>query len=501
MPIATDAFFGSLIALLGSPTLLALMLLAIPIGMFFGAIPGLGGKLGIALLIPFVFGMEPLHGAVFLLAMHAVVHTGGSIPSILFGIPGTGPDAATIVDGYPMAQKGQAGRALGASLGASGIGGVIGAIVLALLLPVLRPVVLSFGPAEFFLLAILGVTFIAALSGDSLLKGLIVGCFGLGLATIGMDPMTGVARFTFGQLFLWDGIDVITAVLALFAIPEMIALGARGGSVSAIPKHSASYGLREVVGGMADVVRHWWLTLRTSVIGAFIGLVPGLGGDAASWLCYGHAVQSSKSPERFGKGAVEGVIAPETANNSKEGGALLPTLFFGIPGSSGMVLLLGALITLGIQPGPQLLLYHLDLVWTLVWALVIANVMAVIMFLAIARWVGLLTFVRGGLLVPLIFVFAISGSYLSSGNWKSLIVLFLLGLLGYGLKRLGWPRPPFVIGLVLGGIAEVSLHKALAIWGPAFLLRPPSLILLAMIGASLLGYVWRRRAARRKHDS
>ncbi len=500
MSIETEPFFASLIALLGSPMLLALIVLAIPIGMFFGAVPGLGGKLGIALLIPFVFGMEPLHGAVFLLAMHAVVHTGGSIPSILFGIPGTGPDAATIVDGYPMAQKGQAGRALGAALGASGIGGVIGAIVLALLLPILRPVVLSFGPAEFFLLAILGITFIAALSGDSLLKGLIVGCFGLILATIGMDPMTGVARFTFGQLFLWDGIDVITAVLALFAIPEMIALGVRGGSVSAVSRDVANYGLREVIEGMVDVGRHWWLTLRTSIIGALVGVVPGLGGDAASWLCYGHAVQSSKTPERFGKGAVEGVIAPEAANNSKEGGALLPTLFFGIPGSSGMVLLLGALITLGIQPGPQLLLYHLDLVWTLVWALVLANVIAVVMFLAIARWVGLLTFVRGGLMVPLIFVFAFTGSYLSSGNWKSLIVLLLLGFLGYGLKRFDWPRPPFVIGLVLGGIAEVSLHKALAIWGPAFLLRPPSLVLLAMIGASILVYVWRRRASRAGND-
>jgi len=500
MSIETDIYLASLIALLGSPMLLALIVAAIPIGMFFGAVPGLGGKLGIALLIPFVFGMEPLHGAVFLVAMHAVVHTGGSIPSILFGIPGTGPDAATVVDGYPMAQKGQAGRALGASLGASGIGGVIGAMALALLLPVLRPVVLSFGPAEFFLLAILGVTFIAALSGDSLVKGLIVGCFGLVLATIGMDPMTGVARFTFGQLFLWEGIDVITAVLALFAIPEMIALGARGGSVSAVSKDIANYGLRDVIEGIFDVGRHWWLTLRTSIIGALVGVVPGLGGEAASWLCYGHAVQSSKTPERFGKGAVEGVIAPETANNSKEGGALLPTLFFGIPGSSGMVLLLGAFVTLGIQPGPQLILYHLDLVWTLVWALVLANVIAVAMFLGIARWVGLLVFVRGGLLVPLIFVFAITGSYLSSGNWKSLIVLFLLGFLGYGLKRFDWPRPPFVIGLVLGGIAEESLHKALAIWGPAFLLRPQSLILLSMVAASIVFYVWRRRTARNAHD-
>ena len=184
--MSVDVIFASLLNLLTSPELLLLLLAAIPIGMFFGAIPGLGGKLGIALMIPFVFGMEPLAGAVFLLAMHAVVHTGGSIPSILLGIPGTGPDAATVVDGYPMAQKGEAGRALGASLGASAFGGLIGALVLALLLPVLQPIVLLFGPAEFFWLAILGITTIAALSGDSLLKGLIVGCFGLMLAFVGL---------------------------------------------------------------------------------------------------------------------------------------------------------------------------------------------------------------------------------------------------------------------------------------------------------------------------
>ncbi|MCZ6637447.1 MAG: tripartite tricarboxylate transporter permease, partial [Alphaproteobacteria bacterium] len=324
-----DLVFGTFWTVISSPLLMGLILLAIPIGMFFGAVPGLGGKLGIAILIPFVFGMDMIPGAVFLLAMHSVVHTGGSIPSILFGVPGTGPDAATIVDGYPMAQKGEAGRALGASLGASGLGGVVGAIVLALLIPVLEPVVLAFGPAEFFLLAILGITFIALLSGDSLVKGIMVGLFGLMLAFVGMDPQLGITRYTFGQLFLWDGIDVITAILALFAIPEMIALGVKGGAISAVSREAAKYSVHEVFDGVLDVFRHWWLALRTAVIGAIIGVIPGLGGDAASWICYGHAVQSSKTPERFGKGAVEGVIAPETANNSKEGGSLLPTLFFG----------------------------------------------------------------------------------------------------------------------------------------------------------------------------
>ncbi len=494
-----DLVFGTLWTIISSPLLMGLILLAIPIGMFFGAVPGLGGKLGIAILIPFVFGMDMIPGAVFLLAMHSVVHTGGSIPSILFGVPGTGPDAATIVDGYPMTQKGEAGRALGASLGASGLGGVVGAIVLALLIPVLEPVVLAFGPAEFFLLAILGITFIALLSGDSLTKGIMVGLFGLMLAFVGMDPQLGITRYTFGQLFLWDGIDVITAILALFAIPEMIALGVKGGAISAVSRETAKYSMHEVFDGVLDVFRHWWLALRTAVIGAIIGVIPGLGGDAASWICYGHAVQSSKTPERFGKGAVEGVIAPETANNSKEGGSLLPTLFFGVPGSSGMAILLGAFIILGIQPGPMLIQTNLDLVWTLIWALVIANVLAVVMFLGIAPWLGLLAFVRGGLLIPFVLVLAMLGSYLSRGHWENLVIIIVFGILGYGLKRFRWPRPPFVIGLVLGPIAEQSLHKALALWGPAFMLRPISLILIAIIVDTLGLTLYRRRNGAPSH--
>jgi TctA family transporter len=491
-----EIVYSSLIGLISSPTNMGLILLAIPLGMFFGAVPGLGGKLGIALLIPFVFGMDMIPGAVFLLAMHSVVHTGGSIPSILLGVPGTGPDAATIVDGLPMTKKGQAGRALGASLGASGMGGVVGAMVLAALIPVLEPVVLAFSPAEFFLLAILGITFIALLSGNSLIKGVIVGFFGLMLAFVGMDPQLGIARYSFGMLFLWDGVDVITAILAMFAIPEMIALGVKGGAMSTVSLEAARYSIHEVIDGIYDVFRHRWLALRTAIIGAVIGIIPGLGGDAASWICYGHAVQSSKTPERFGKGAVEGVIAPETANNSKEGGSLLPTLFFGVPGSSGMAILLGAFVILGIQPGPMLIKTNLELVWTLIWALVLANVIAVFMFLAVVRWLGLIAFIRGGLLIPFVLVLALLGSYLSRGQWENLVLILVLGFLGYGLKRFNWPRPPFVIGLVLGPIAEESLHKALALWGPAFLLRPISVVLVLIIVGTVL-FTWFRHSRRR----
>lgn len=476
---------SSFSGLVTSPDLIGLMLLAIPLGIFFGSVPGLGGKLGVVLLIPFVFGMNQVAGAVFLLSMHSTVHTGGSIPSILFGVPGTGPNAATIVDGYPMTQKGQAGRALGASLTASGVGGVLGAVVLACLMPVLQPVLLAFSPAEFFLLALLGLTFIAVLSRGAFFKGLAVGLFGVMLSFVGEDPFTGVPRYAGNALFLWNGIDLITAILAMFAIPEMIALGVKGGSVSQVSSTRVSYSFKDLFEGAADVYRHRWLTLRTSIIGTVIGMIPGLGGDVASWICYGHAAQSAKNPDRFGKGAVEGVIAPETANNAKEAGALLPTLGFGIPGSSGMAVLMGALLILGIQPGPTLIATHQYLVWTLIWTLVIANILAIVVLFVISRWIGLLAFVRGGLLIPFVFVLCALGAYLSSTHWPDLLILVGLSGVGYLFLKFGWPRPPFVIGIVLGRIAEQSLHKAVALWGFEFFLRPIALLLIVLILASL----------------
>jgi TctA family transporter len=477
-----DIMFGTLLTMLTSAHLMGLMVVAVAIGIFVGATPGLGGKLSIALAIPFVFGMDMIAGAVFLLTMHAVNGTSGQISSILFGVPGDGDDAATIMDGHPMAQKGEAGRALGASMTASGVGGIFGAVVFAVMIPVLEPVVLAFSPAEFFLLALLGITFISFLaSGAGIVKGIIVGLFGLMLATVGMDPQTGSARFSGEYLFLWDGLSLVTAILALFAVPEMIALGVQGGSISAVSMKSAKISYRQIFSGVLEVPRHWWLVIRTSAIGAVIGMIPGLGGSAAAWICYGHAVQSSRTPERFGKGAVEGVIAPETASNAKEGGSLLPTLFFGIPGSSGMAVMMGAFLILGIQPGPTMITKHLDLVWMLIWALVVGNIIAVSFLLFAARWVAILTFIRGGLLIPFVFVLCVLGAYINEAQWQNLVILVILSAIGYGLLKFGWPRAPFAIGLVLGGIAEKSLHQALALWGLEFFLRPLSLVLIALI--------------------
>jgi putative tricarboxylic transport membrane protein len=482
--------WSSLAGLLLTPKLLGLMLLAIPLGVFFGCVPGLGGKLGIVLLIPFVYGMDPLPGAVFLLSMHAIVHTGGIVPSILFGVPTNGPEAPLLADGYPMVRAGQAGRALGASLSAAGIGGLIGVICLALILPVVEPFVLSFSPIEFFWLAIIGITLISALAGKMLVQGLIVGCFGWLIGMIGLDPQTGVQRFTFNQLFLWDGFDVISGVLALYALPEMMQLGRGRGrdrrrsqdiAAASTQPEITRYTFAEVWDGVLDNLRHWPLTLITSVMGTFIGMIPGLGGEAAGWMCYAFAVSRSKDPERFGKGAVEGVIAPSTGMNAKEGGGLLPTLFFGVPAGSGMAIMLGALIMLGIKPGPLMIVHDLPLVWSLIWAIAISNLICTAFLLIASKHMSAIAHVRAGLLVPVVLVFALLGTFLAKDHWESLLVFAGMGAIGYVMRRNHWPRPCFIIGLVLGPTAEVSFHKAFALHGLTFLTQPTSLVMMTIV--------------------
>jgi putative tricarboxylic transport membrane protein len=493
----------ALVGLISTPQLMGYLLLAVAVGLVVGVMPGIGGKLSVAMAIPFVYGMDMLTGAVFLLTMHAVNGTSGQISSIIFGIPGETDDAATILDGHPLAMRGEAARALGASITASGVGGIIGAMVFALLIPVFEPIVLRFGPSEFFLVALLGITCIAFLSsGRKIVKGLIVGCLGLILSTVGMDPQTGTPRYAADMLFLWDGINLVAAMLGLFAVPEVVALAARGGSISRVERSQSSFSYQQLLSGVAEVPRHWFLVIRTSMIGALVGMVPGLGGSAAAWLCYGHAVQTSRTPEMFGKGAIEGVIAPETASNSKEGGSLLPTLFFGIPGSSGMAILLGAFLMLGIQPGTRMMTDHLDVVWTLIWALVVGNLIAVAILLVLCRWVALLTFVDGRLLAPFIMVFIALGCFASAFQWQNLLVLVAFGALGYALQRNGWPRAPLVIGLVLGSEAEQSLNLALQLWGGLFFLRPVSLAIIATIFL-LMGYAIYRnmRPTEKRHGA
>ncbi|HKX18151.1 MAG TPA: tripartite tricarboxylate transporter permease, partial [bacterium] len=470
-----------------------LILVAVPIGMLFGAIPGLGGNLGLALMIPFVFGMSPPAGFAFLLGMHSVVHTGGALPAILFGTPGTGPSAAVVADGHALTKQGHAARAMGAALGASLLGGIVGDAFLAALIPAVRPIVLAFGPAEIFMVAVLGITLIAAVSRGSVLKGLIAGALGLGLSTVGLDPQSGVDRLTFGQLWLWNGVSLVTVVVGIFGLAEVIDLGRQPTVLAPAGRDRGTrYTVRGVVEGLAEVRRHGWLSVRCGLLGAFIGMIPGLGGDAASWICYGHAGQTSRHPETFGRGNIEGVIAPESANHAKEGGGLIPTVAFGVPGGSGMAILLGAFVILGLQPGPLMLIRHLDVVWAMVWILAIANVLAVLVFLVASGLIARVSFLRVNLIVPFVLVFIVLGSYLSENAWQNMLVTLGAGALGYAMKRFGYPRAPLVIGFVLGRLAETNLALALQLWGWAFLARPLTALLASLALASVAAHIWGR---------
>jgi len=476
----------------------SLMLLGILIGFVVGILPGLGGPTTLALMLPFVIKMQAVEAFAFLLGMAAVTSTTGDITSVLFGIPGEPTTASTIVDGHPMAKKGEAGRALGAVLMSSLVGAVFGAFALALAIPIVRPLVLTFGSPEFFMLALLGITFVASLSSRTLLKGLIAGGLGLFLATIGLCPMSSIQRFTFGQIFLWDGIGLVPITIGLFAIPEVIDLAIHESSI-AREKVGKVGGIME---GVKDTFRHWWLVLRCSALGSFIAIIPGMGGATTQWLAYAHAVQSSPDKERFGKGAIEGVLGPGAANNSTLGGSLITTIAFGIPASVMMAILLGAFLIQGLVPGPDMLLPppkgHLNLTFSFVWTIVISNIITVAACFLFLNQLVKITQIRSILLTPFILLLIYLGAFAEKNTFEDLILVLLFGGLGWVMNRFNWPRPPLILGLVLGPLAENRLFLSTDNYGPAWLLRPGVLILLVLTAGGILYPILRSKWGRKK---
>jgi putative tricarboxylic transport membrane protein len=468
-----------------SGTAFELMLLGIFLGFVVGILPGLGGPTTLALMLPFILRMSPVEAFCFLLGMAAVVNTTGDITSILIGVPGEPTSAATIVDGHPMAKKGEAGRALGAALMSSLVGAIFGAFALASAIPIVRPLVLTFGSPEFFMLAVLGLTFVASLSGKDFLRGLISGGLGLFLATIGLDPMSGTQRYTFGQTFLWDGIGLVPITLGFFAIPEVVDLAVQGSTIAGGRVEK----LGGVMQGVKDTFHHWWLVIRCSAIGTYTAVIPGIGGATTQWLAYAHAVQSSRDKERFGKGAVEGVLGPGAANNSTLGGSLITTIAFGIPASITMAILLGAFLIHGVVPGPDMLIPepkgHLALTFSFVWITVVSNIITVgVCFLFLNQLVRI-TQVRGSVILPFIVMLIFLGAFAEKNTFEDLILVLIFGGLGWVLQRLNWPRPPLILGLVLGPLAENRLFLSTDNYGLAWLLRPGVLVIgcVTLVGA------------------
>lgn len=466
------------------------------IGLCFGVLPGIGPITAMALLLSFTFGWDLIPVIMLFAAIQGGGSQGGAITSILVNIPGTAPNAATILDGYAMSRNGQAKTAIGASASASGVGSLFGIGVLVLLIPVMREVVLAFGPPEFLMLAILGLTVIAMVSEGDIRKGLAAGGLGLMFAFFGEDPMTGTARFSFGVDYLWDGIKLVPVFLGIFAIAEMIDL-----AVSSRRTISGKETLEALTGdvwsGALSIFRYFGLFLRSSITGTVIGLIPGIGGTVASFVAYGQAVQTASDSARFGKGDIRGVLAPEAANDAKDGGALVPTVAFGIPGSEGMALLLVAMTLHGIVPGKELLVNHLDKLFILIWSLVISNVLSSLIVLVIVDLLAWITVIRTQVIIPAIFVLSLIGAYAYQYLMGDVVVAFAFGFLGYYMKKNAYPRISLVIAIVLGGLVERSFHQTLqmhAFGKINFFTRPITLLLIAAtIFVLLLPYLRRFR--------
>lgn len=483
------------LALVLQPTTLIFLALGVLIGFFVGILPGLGGAATLAIMLPFAFGMEPVQGFAFLLGMWIVSSTTGDITSVLFGIPGEPTSAAAVMDGYPLTRKGQAGRALGAVLSSSALGSLIGAVVLGLTITVIRPVVLAIGTPEFFAITLLGLTFVITLSGKNLLKGFIMVALGLLVATIGIEASLGVPRYTFGQLYLWDGIGLIPLVVGLFGGAEVLQLMLSKQSIA------SQTGLGKLAGisqGVKDSFQHWFLVLRTSAIGILVGMMPGLGGSVSQWLAYGHAQQSSKHPEQFGKGAIEGVIAAGATNNAKDAGSLIPTIAFGIPGSAGTAVLLGGFLVLGLNPGVEMLTTSLNVTFSMVWIAIIANLVGVMFAFLFIRPLVMITKIPGQVLVPALIMLLVVGAYTATNNLADVLVMLAATVIGVVCIRWDWPRVPFLLAVILGGLAENYLNLANAIFGAEWITRPGVIILGTICLASV---VWALLPKNRGTDS
>jgi putative tricarboxylic transport membrane protein len=476
----------------------SLMLVGMALGFVVGLLPGIGGAATLALMLPFVFKMTPVEAFAFLLGMHSVAATTGDITSILFGVPGEGLSAATVVDGHPMAKQGEAARALGAALTSSLVGALIGAAALAVSIPIVRPLVLTFGSPELFMITLMGIACITSLSGSGTraqLKGFAMGFLGLLLATIGQERQSGILRFDFGLIYLWEGLELIPVLVGIFAIPEIIDLARRGTSIAGSAPAKVGSGVWQ---GVRDTFTHWWLVVRCSIVGVFVGILPGAGGGVAQWMAYAHAVQSAKDANdraRFGNGDVRGVLGPGAANNSKEGGDLIPTIAFGVPGSGAMAILLGAFLIMGIHPGPDMLTKHLDVTYSMVWTLVISNVITVIACIALLPYLAYVTRIRGRVIIPFLLLLVFVGSYTANKQIADLLVTLAAGGLGYLMVRYGWPRAPLVLGFVLGKLAETYLFISMARYGYSWLTQPLVIVLMVITAFVIIyPYFQERRA-------
>jgi putative tricarboxylic transport membrane protein len=447
-------------------------------GLLLGAIPGLGGPIGIALLIPVTLSFDPKVGIMLMAATLGGVAFGGSVSAILINTPGDAPNAATLIDGYPLTKQGRAGEALTISAVSSASGALIGIVLFLVLVPVIQPLILTFRSPEFFWLAIFGLITIALATEGSVLKDLIGAGIGLLLAFHGLNPVTGGRRFTWDMLYLLDGIQLIPAVIGLFAVAEMIRLMGRKQTIA---ERVGVEGGRAA--GIRAVLKNPVTILRASMIGWLIGIIPGVGGTVANFVAYFQEKKFATGGQ-FGEGDVRGVMASESSNDAKDGGTLLPTLALGIPGSASTAVLLSAFVVFGIVPGPVIFQKNLDIVFVIVIALVVSNIVTSTVGILTANYLQRLTEIRITIIAPLILVVALIGSFGFRGNVGDVFLAVLFGLAGFAMIRVGVSRIIVIIALVLGPIAERNFHQSLQAGRGDFMTffdRLPSLVIITVL--------------------
>lgn len=459
-----------------TPSFLFFLAAGVVVGLIIGIIPGLGGVVGMSIIIPFIFGMDTLDGLALLVGALAVTSTSDTFPAVLIGVPGSAGAQATIMDGYPMARQGRAKEALGAAFTASALGGVFGAFALLAILGFARPLLLAMASPELFMLTILGLSLVGVLSRKAPALGLLSAFLGAGLGLIGLAAMDGQPRFTGGTFYLVDGLPIAIVALGLFGLPEIINMLAKG---TAIVNEGRLEG--SALAGARQTFRHPWLVFRCSVLGMALGAVPGLGGAVVDWLLYGVAQQTYKDGHKFGTGDIRGVIAPESGMNAKEGGAFLPTLVFGIPGSAQMAVLIGGLTFIGINVGPQMLTTELSFTVSIAWALALANVLGTALCFLFIAPIARMTLIRASRLMPFIMVILAMAAFQASARIGDLVVLVALGFLGWLMNYIDMPRPPMLIGFVLTASSERYLHLTLNIYRDGAWLTRPSVISLAVL--------------------
>lgn len=441
---------GDALSLIFHPQQLMFLVLGVLLGLSVGVFPGLGGIAGLSLVLPFIYGMEPVSGLALMVGLVAVIPTSDTFASVLMGIPGSSASQATVLDGFPLAKKGEAARALSAAFSSSLFGGLLGASFLTFFILIARPIVLAFGLPEMLMITVLGLSMVAILAGRIPLKGVAAACLGLMVGTIGEADAGGSLRMaTYDIPYLTDGLKLVVVGMGIFAIPEIISLLRQDRAIARDAKLGA---------GWLQGVKDWWkniyLSVRCSLIGVIVGVIPGLGGSVVDWIAYGHTVQTTKDKTTFGSGEIRGIIGPESSNNAKEGGGLVPTLIFGIPGSGSMAIFIGGLALLGYDAGPQLITNDLAITYTTVWSLALANVVGAGLCIMLSPGIARLTTIRFTLLAPFLFMMITFAAFQSRQSLGDLVALFAVGLLGIFMRRFDWSRPAFLIGFVLSTQAE-----------------------------------------------